>query len=520
MNKLSLLLGLGLMLVAIGCNRGGVEAASKPDEHASEAGHTDAEHGGDITLTDEAIKIAGIETEEARMMTIQGQLQVPGVITNTSQGRAVVTPPVDGKVVRILVRPGDRVRAGQAIASLQSADLATSSAAIIEAERSIITAEASVKEAASEIDLANGRLRSARAVLGRQQEFAMTGAFSQPALQEAQRDLSEAEAELETAKQDQAVHEAQLERAERLFKQELISRTELEEARLAVQQDRTHQQRAQKQIGIAQAAYDREKRISERGLQNSREIQAAEADVRAALLEVQKARIRKQAAIADLAGAKKGVQAARAAYTAHAGGSRAAGGTVTVMAPISGVVVDLHASLGQAVERTTELCEIENLHSVWVTANVPEKEIAKAAKGSRTQVTVKAFPHRIFYGVVQVVGVRLDPKTRTMPVQVLVENADGALRSDMFATVSLGVGGRDVALAVKRTAIVEDGDKRILFIAEDGGKFEERLVELGRVQGDFVEIVSGLETGVKVVVKAAFVLKSEKIKSELKGHED
>lgn len=520
MNKVIFLFGLGLLLVSVGCNKGGGESASKPDEHASESGHGEAEHGGDITLTAEAIKIAGIETEEARKMPIQGQLQVPGVITNTSQGRAVVTPPVDGKVIRILVRPGDRVKAGQTIATLQSADLATSSAAIIEAQRSIITAEASVQEAASEIDLANGRLSSARSVLARQQEFAKSGAFSQPALQDAQRDLNEAEAELENAKQDQAVHEAQLERAERLFKQELISRTELEEARLAVQQDRTRQQRAQKQVGIAQATYDREKRIAESGLQNSREIQAAEADVRSANQEVQKARIRKEAAIADLAGAKKGVQAAHAAYTAQAGGSRAAGGTVTVIAPISGVVVDLHTSLGQAVERTTEICEIENLRSVWVTANVPEKEIAKAAIGSRTQVTVKAFPQRIFYGVVQVVGVRLDSKTRTMPVQVLVENADGALRSDMFATVALGVGGSDVALAVKRTAIVEDGDKRMLFVAEDGGKFEEKLVELGRVQGDFVEILSGLDAGAKVVVKGAFVLKSEKIKSELKGHED
>lgn len=514
----SQILALALALAAvIGC---GKTEEAKVEEHPGEAGHAGEAHGSDITLTAEAIKIAGIQTEEVRAMPMQGELRIPGVITNTAHGKAVVTPPVDGKITRILVSPGDHVNAGQAVAILQSADLAEASAQVTEAQRAVITAEAGVKEAKSQIDLASAKLRTARSGLQRQHEFARTGAFSQPALQEAQRDLNEAEAELEAAKQDQAVHESQLERAERLFRQELISRTELEQARLAVEQDKTRQQRAARQIEIARDAHDREKKIAERGLQNSREIQSAEADVRSANLEVQQSKIRHQSALADLQGAKKGVQAAHGSYTAQSGGSRASGGTVTVVAPISGVVTHLESSLGEAVERTTEICEIENLKSVWVTANVPEKDIAKAVMGATAQVTVKAFPSRIFYGQVKVIGSRLDSKTRTMPVQVLVGNSEGTLRTDMFATVALGVGRSEPALAIKRTAIVEDGDKRMAYVAEDGGKFEEKAVELGRVKGDYVEIVSGLEEGAKVVIRGAFILKSEKIKSELKGHED
>jgi multidrug efflux pump subunit AcrA (membrane-fusion protein) len=89
----------------------------------------------------------------------------------------------------------------------------------------------------------------------------------------------------------------------------------------------------------------------------------------------------------------------------------------------------------------------------------------------------------------------------------------------MFASVSLGVGSSSRALAVPSSAIVADGDRKLLYIAEDGGKYEERVVETGRVQEDLIEIVSGLDIGDRFVVKGAFVLKSEKVKAELKGHE-
>ncbi len=510
-----------LPFALFGCGKDGETSGAKDEHGHEEAGHKETEtgHTEDIVLTAEAAKIAGIEVEEARTMSMQGELKVPGTVTNTSHGRAVVTPPVAGKIIRIHVRVGDHLRAGQPVATLQSADLAQTSAGIIEAQAGVLSAEAAVRDAKSQIDLASSRLKSARDTLRRQQDFAKTGAFSQPALQASQRELADAEAELERGKQDQAVHEAQLERAERLYKQELISRTELEQARLEVATDKIRQRNAEGRIELAKATFEREQRIATQNLANAREIQAAEAEVRAASLEVQQAKIRHSSAVSGVASASKGLEAARAAYSAQSGGSRAGGGSLIVTAPIAGIVSDLEATLGQAVERTSEICEIENLRTVWVVASVPEKQISLAQKGARAQVTVSAYPGRIFPGVVQVVGTRLDPKSRTMPVQVLVENASGALRADMFATVSLGVGATSMALVVPRSAVVEEGDRRIVYVAEEGGKYEEKVVELGRTQGGHVEIVSGLEPGARVVVKGAFVLKSEKVKSELKGHE-
>ncbi len=520
---------LAVFLVVIsGCAKEGGATAST-DEHGhegaehsdSESGKTDGEagHAEDIVLTAEAIKIAGIETQLVEQRQLQQELRVPGTVTTSSHGRAVVTPPVGGQVIRLHVKPGDRVRAGQPIATLRSGELAQAWAQIIEAQQGVVSAQAAVNEATAEVNLANAKLRTAKQQLARQQAFAKTGAFSQPTLQAAQKELADAEAELERGKQDQAVHEAQLERAERLYKQELISRTELEQARLEVATDKIRQRNAERRIELSKATYERERKIAEQGLTNSREIQAAEAEVRSANLEVQQAHIRLGSANAGVVAAKKGVDAARTGYSALAGSGRAAGGLLVVNAPISGAIVDLEATIGQAVERTTELGEIENLTSVWVVAQVSDKQIGMAKVGGVAQISVSAYPTRVFSGLIQSIGSRLDPKTRSMPVQAIIDNSGSHLRSGMSATVRLGVGSRSQALTVPKSAIVEDGDARKLFVAEQGGKFEERTVILGRTQGDFVEILEGVSLGDRVVTKGAFVLKSEKVKSELKGHE-
>lgn len=530
MKRIHLIWILAVLAVALGGCAKDEGATTSKDEHGhEETGHTEAKSGAtkeeaghteDIQLTAEAIKIAGIETQLVERKSLQQELKVPGTVTTSSHGRAIVTPPVGGQVVRLHVKPGDRVRAGQPIATLRSGELAQALAQIIEAQQGVVSAQAAVKEAMAEINLANAKLRSAKQQLARQQAFAKTGAFSQPALQAAQKELADAEAELERGKQDQTVHEAQLERAERLYKQELISRTELEQARLEVATDKIRQRNAERRIELAKATYERERKIAEQGLSNSREIQAAEAEVRSANLEVQQAHIRLVSANSAVVAAMKGVEAARAGYSALAGSGSASGGSVVVKAPISGVVVDLEATMGQAVERSTELGEIENLATVWVVAQVSDKQIGAARAGTVAQVSVSAYPGRIFSGVVQSVGSRLDPKTRSMPVQILVDNSGSQLRSGMSATVRLGVGASTQAVVVPRSAIIEDGDKRKLYIAEDGGKFEERTVTLGRVQGEFVEVLEGVAIGDRVVSKGAFVLKSEKVKGELKGHED
>ncbi|MBS1715555.1 MAG: efflux RND transporter periplasmic adaptor subunit [Armatimonadetes bacterium] len=506
-----------LVVFLSGCRPGPVAKAGEPG-HGEDV-HEETGHSEEIVLTREAVETAGIQVATVRRLPVQMQIEAPGTVSNTSQGRAVVTPPVAGKVVRLLVKVGDTVRAGQALVVMQSSDLALAAATVTEGQKTVMSARGAVDEAVAGVKAAESRLATSEQSLARQRNFAKTGAFSQPALQAAQRELADAEAELERGRQDQGLHQAQLERAERLYRQELISRTELEQARLEVATDTIRQKNAERRIDLAKSAFQREQRIVEQNLTNAKEVQTAEGDVRAARQDLQQARIRHEASLTGLRAAQRGLQAAQSVYRAQAGNNPASGGTVTVTSPIGGVVTERTVTIGQAVERTDEMCEVENLTSVVVVAHVPERQASAAAVGRPATVSVDAIPGRRWPGIVQVVGSRLDEKGRTVPVHVLVDNRSGALKANMFATVSLAVGPGAAALTVDASALVQEGGTSVVYVEVEPGHFEERAVQTGRRQGDTVEVTSGLVAGEKVVVKGTFVLKSEKVKSGLKGHE-
>ncbi|CAN5480659.1 hypothetical protein BH11ARM1_BH11ARM1_02400 [soil metagenome] len=495
----------------LGCSKSApVVVEQAPPEIAS---------SNEVSLTAEQVEAGGIETTLVREMPMQAEMKVSGTVTSNAKGRALVTPPVSGKILQIFVEQGDEVRQGQSLATIQSPELAQAASSISEAQQDELTAEANVRKELAELDLARARKRTAQAQLTRQKELAKAGAFSQPPLQAAQNELNDAQSDLDSARQDEAVHQTQLDRAERLFKQELISRTDLEQARLAVSQDQVNRRRAEGRVSTATSALNREQNIASKGLLTSREIQAAEAEARAANLEVQRAEIHVEASKSSLSGARKAVSNAQSNFAAVRGAGNGGGSsTVTLTAPLTGTVTERKATIGQSVERASELFEIENLKTVWVTANVPEKEVAKITRGMRVRIIAAAYPDKTFVGEIQILGNHLEGKTRTMPVQCLVQNPSGLLREDMFATVMLGIGKAASVRAVPDNAIVRGNQEVSVFVARDS-TYEKRTVEMGRSAGGYTEVLSGLKAGESVVSKGLFVVESESRKGELKGED-
>jgi len=470
-------------------------------------------------LEAERAKENGIETTPARMAPMQAELKVAGTVTSTANGRALVSPSVSGKILKLFVGPGDKVRQGQPLAIVESPELVVAGTAVSDAERIRTAAEADVAKAKSQLDLARAHLRTAVAQLDRQQSMAKAGAFSQPSLQAAQTAVNQAESDLASAKADEDVHKVQLERAERLYAQELIARTELEQARLLVIQDQVRVQRAASDLSRANDSLRREQSIAQKGLLTAREVQSAEAEARSAKLEVDQAQIGLQAAQSGLLGARKAVENARSNVSAVRGnGNRGGSNTVTLSAPISGTVTERKATIGQVVERSTELFEIENLDTVWVTANVPEKDIVHIERGLQVRISAAAFPDRTFAGVVQLLGNHLNATTRTIPVQCLVLNAQGLLREDMFANVLVRLGRSTRSLVVPDSAIDAHGEDVGVFIAS-GDRYEKREVKAGRSAGGFTEILEGLKEGERVVSKGMFIVESESRRDELKGED-
>lgn len=506
---------IALVLLLIG-GCGNSPEAPHLDDHSSEVkeGHVE----GQVHLSDDAQRIAGIETVEVRKEVLQETIQVPGTVTSTDRGKAVVTPPVAGRVISISVRLGDSVRQGQTMAIVESTELSQAWSTIAEATRIRDAAKSDVQQAMSEVDLASAKLIAAKTNLTRQRDLAKAGAFSQAPVQQAQNELNDAQSELLSIQKEQASHADQFRRLENLYRDGIVSKSELEAARLELQQDQIRLDRIKAKIENAKATYEREKNIASRGLLNAKELQVAEAEVKSSELELNRARIRVRAAESALSSANRGIANAQAVYRTSSGSGRASAGRVALTAPISGTVTHLDVTKGQAVDRTQVLMEVEDLRSVWIAANVPEQDSARVHKGANVRITVASLSGREFEGVVQIVGTRVDPKTRSIPAQCLVEGSQGLLKPDMFATVHLAVGSSSEKLVIPLSAVINEDRKSFVFVRHEGS-FEKQEITVGARMGTRAVVEQGLKEGDVIASKGAFVLSSEQKKDELKGHE-
>jgi cobalt-zinc-cadmium efflux system membrane fusion protein len=497
-----------------------ITAATTADKHADEEHAEHSEEESRIKLDAEAIKTAGIRVEMARTIPLRVNLTIPGTVEVSPNKGAKITPPVPGKVVRLVANVGQVVKAGQTLAVLDSIEVAEAHAAVHQAESGVRQAEASLQTAKTGVQQAKTALRNAETALQGQRRLAQAGVFSQPSLQAAQAGVADAESELLQAQTEAQSHTTVLARAERLFKEQLIARAELEQAQAEHRQDATRVSQAEARVNSAKQTLEREQRLAQGGLLSRQALQNNEAEVRTATGALQRAIQEEQAARTSLNATRSVVSTARANLQAAEGNGHIEGeaGLLTLYAPISGIVAERNATLGEAVERTTNLFVLENLQSVQVVASVPEGDVAHVRIGQRVEITVAAYPKERFIGVLQNIGNRVDDKTRALPVRILVQNPAGRLKADMYANVALATDGSNKALAVPISAIAEEDEERFVFVAEGGG-YERRDVKLGRTSGGMQEILSGIKAGESVVVEGVFVLKSEGAKAELKGHE-
>jgi multidrug efflux pump subunit AcrA (membrane-fusion protein) len=182
--------------------------------------------------------------------------------------------------------------------------------------------------------------------------------------------------------------------------------------------------------------------------------------------------------------------------------------TLTLHAPVSGIVVEKNILAGQAVQAGQPLYTIADLSEVWVEAEVREADAGLIAEGDVATVEVSAFPGRPLQGRVEYVYPTLQEQARTLKARIAIANADGRLKPGMYATVRLRAPGR-TALTVPTSAILNTGERRIVFVDMGGGVIMPHEVEIGRVAGEYSEILYGLEPGQRVVTSAQYMLDSE-----------
>lgn len=173
-----------------------------------------------------------------------------------------------------------------------------------------------------------------------------------------------------------------------------------------------------------------------------------------------------------------------------------------ILSPLSGFVAEKHVDRGAMLSPSTAIVTVLDLSSMKTVVNVTEKDIPKIRNGLAAQIEVDAYPGRSFRGRVNRISPMLDPATRTVPIEILVPNDAGILKSGMFARVELSLNRQIEALVIPRDALVTRGTRQGVFVARQG-KVEFVELEAGLMQEDKVQVLSGLAEGDVVVARGA-----------------
>lgn len=176
--------------------------------------------------------------------------------------------------------------------------------------------------------------------------------------------------------------------------------------------------------------------------------------------------------------------------------------------PVSGVVVEKNVVQGQSVTVGMQLMTIADLSTVWVTAELREADAGIARPGSQAIVELSAFPGQTINGRVSYVYPTLQIEARTIKARIALANPGGRIKPGMYATVRLTT-PMTTTLTVPASAVIQAGDRTYVFVATGAGKLMPRDVRIGRRGGDYIEVLTGMISGERVVTSAQFLLDSE-----------
>jgi cobalt-zinc-cadmium efflux system membrane fusion protein len=259
------------------------------------------------------------------------------------------------------------------------------------------------------------------------------------------------------------------------------------------------------EIKFNQATYDRTKLLVEKEISPAKNLQQAEHD-----LDVAKANAANTISTAkvELANAKRHLMIlglSESAIDSMAKKQNLGSSLFPLVAPISGTVVERDGSIGATVGSDANVFKIVDLSSVWIDANVFEKDLNRVHMGESVKVTVPAIPNASFVGRVILISTVVDPDTRTVKVRTQVANPGGQLKPDMFANVEIVTAAHTTAITIPLASVLDEGGKSVVFVQTDKG-YEKREVTLGLKSDDRVEISQGLSVGDKVVTKGNYLL--------------
>lgn len=191
---------------------------------------------------------------------------------------------------------------------------------------------------------------------------------------------------------------------------------------------------------------------------------------------------------------------------------------IAVESPASGSLVGRGVNTGEVVMQGKEMFRVADLSSVWVIAQIYEKDFQTVNIATPAAITASAYPGRTFNGRVSYIDPRVDPQTRTAQVRIELANPREVLRLGMFVDVNFsgavqGASSAQTVPAVPRSAVQTVGAKQVVYVATDRpGSFVQREVSTGQEVNGMLPVYNGVSAGERVVTEGSFLLRAESLK--------
>ncbi len=183
--------------------------------------------------------------------------------------------------------------------------------------------------------------------------------------------------------------------------------------------------------------------------------------------------------------------------------------TISYYAPQDGVVSSLNVRDGMFVKPENQIATLADLSTVWVTAEIFERQSGWVEVGQPAEVRFSYLPGEKFKGQVEYVYPNLDQMTRALTVRLKFDNPGETLKPNMFGDVYIFSGAKENIIVVPRESVIRTGTSERVILAKGEGRFEPREVITGIESGDWIEIQSGLNEGEDVVISGQFLIDSE-----------
>ncbi|MEG4088743.1 efflux RND transporter periplasmic adaptor subunit [Microcoleus sp. Pol12B4] len=525
---------------------------SSPAAVFAHAGHgNEFHHSGETTQAPTAISVdaetakrLGIKVSPAAPQRLDIGIKTTGKIETLPNQKVEVTAPVAGKVVELLVKPGDKVSQGQSVAVLSSSELGQlrveSLSKRAEAEADLQQAEGDLKLArenydrqlqvsAAEIAQAQTQLAAGTKQYQQEQELVNKRSVVQAAKENYQRQFEIAQAEIARAETELTIAKEQFDRDQELAASGAIARRTMLESQAHLAEAQATLAKAKSRPEVIKAQTEIKQAEVDLPMRELRESQGRVADAKAQLTRAQSRRevleaenqVKRGKTAVEVAQSR--IRLADAAYQARLqqlGTVANDRGLVTVVAPISGTVADREITPGESVDAEKLLMSLLNDSRVFATANIYEKDLNQVKQGQEVRVKVANLPDRAFKGKITFIGSSVSGETRVVLVKAEVDNINGELKPGLFAELEILTDKTATnILAIPSAAVVDVSGKKTVYV-QNGNAYQAVEIELGQTAGDLVEVKRGLFEGDLIVTQRAPQLYAQSLRGDNKSSKD